>query len=152
MITPQTRVINGLEFEVTPLPAFRGLETLPRVTGFFRNSILALSGVNRDKTEAIVKALAELASSNPAELMALTKILLENTTVVVDGKRQHLLAKFDELMIGKHATTLRLLAFALEVNYADFFDEFGGLLDMLKKAFPSGLATISPTSGPAGAS
>lgn len=152
MITPQTRVINGLEFEVLPLSGFRGLETLPRVTGFFRNSILALSGVSRDKTEAIVKALAEVASSNPAELMALTKILLEGSTVVVDGKRQHLLPVFDELMIGKHATTLRLLAFAVEVNYRDFFDELGGLFATLKKAFPSVSQMISPTSGPAGAS
>lgn len=150
MIVPTKRTIDGIDFEVSPLPAFRALELFPRITGFFSGAAAELGSVQRDKGEAIAKAVAALAKSNPAELVALTKVLLEGCVVTLDGKQAMLLPVFDVAMQGKLFTVMKLLAFAVEVNYRDFFDGLGGLLGGLKKALSSVLPTTSPAPGPAG--
>lgn len=150
MIVPHKRTIDGIDFEVSPLPAFRALELFPRITGFFAGAVSELGAVQRDKGEAIAKAIAALAKSNPAELVALTKVLLEGCIITLDGKQALLLPVFDVAMQGKLFTVMKLLGFAIEVNYRDFFSGLDGLVGGLKKALSSAFPMTSAGHGPAG--
>lgn len=137
MIESQQRTIDGIDFEVRPLPAMKSLETFPRITALLAPLLSDLGslakGAQADRLDTIGKALASLARTDPKEVVALTKVLLDGSTITTaDGKRQHLLPVIDDELATKMWTLFRLLAFAVEVNYRDFFDVFRNSLGKRK--------------------
>jgi hypothetical protein len=156
----QERLIDGSTFSVTQLPAMRGVKMLNRL---FRvlgpPAARALGGVNvaelasRGLAGLDVGALAEavplLADRlTEAELEALVRELLETATI--DGRP--LMPTFDLTMQGRVGTVLKLVGFALEVNYGSFFDVLGGAARAATTASHSGGSSTSPRPGPSGVS
>jgi hypothetical protein len=154
MIEPHRRTIDGFDFELTPLPAWASLETFPRITKFLSPVVDGLGDVGGDRTMAlkgVAKAIQGLSSSNPAELKALTQKLLESCLITYEGKQVRLLTIFDIAMQARLLTVFKVLAWAVEVNYQDFFDVLKSGLSAIgsKTGFLSKLQTPSSPSGPA---
>jgi hypothetical protein len=149
----QTREIGGRTFTVTQLPPRRALKLLRRVVAVLgpplAQGLSATSGRGLKEVDltALAPALEKLFEQlDDAELDALIDGAL--ATARLDGKE--VLPVFDLVFRGRLPDVFKLLVFALEVHFADFFDGTGGgLLDALK-AFASRTSTTS--SGPSGAS
>lgn len=156
MIEPRKKTIDGLDFELSQLTAWRAMETLTRVTKYLAPGLDAISAAGKGSKEAgisaLVKGLQGLSNNSPAELRALTEVLLESCVVTWEGKTARLLPAFDVVMQGRILTVFKLLAWALEENYADFFgvlkSGLGGLAAK-KMEFASMLQSASSPSGPA---
>lgn len=156
VIESQKRTIGELDFELSPLPAWKALETWTRVIGVLAPGLNGLNGLKAKTQEEMLGALARaiqgLASTNPAEIQSLSKVLLETCLVTVKGQQAPLLPVFDVVMQGRMLSVFKLLAWAVEVNYADFFDVArAALADRKLKAKASALMSqfTQPTSGPA---
>ena len=153
-IEPSRRTIDGLDFELSPLTAWKGMETFTRVTRFIAPAVSSIfSKGSGDTGAALALAFQGLASNSPAELKSITEILLEGCTVAFEGRTVRLLTVFDTVMRGKIFTVFKLLAWAVEVNYADFFAALKSGLGLLKPAalteFQSMLQSTPSSSGPA---
>ncbi len=141
----ETRNIGGKTFKVSQLPARRALEMfsrLGRALGPAAFEAIAKGGaVLTSKGEddevspeemlpALAPALASLFDRLPeGELSAIADTLLEPATC--DG--QLIKSQFDDLFQGHILLLLQVLAFAIEVNYRDFFDAGRGLFARPKK-------------------
>ena len=77
-------------------------------------------GAGVDALAPVAVALFERLTED--EIESLAKELL--ATASVDGRE--LLREFDLTMQGRILTVIKLCGFAIEVNYADFFDAFRG--------------------------
>lgn len=130
-----TREIDGFSFTVSQLPAMKGLLLLHRLTkaigpalakvaGAFTGGSVKLSDLD---VAALAGAVESLFANLPAsDFEAITKELLSTATIEVDGKRHELFkggnsGNFDLYLQGKMGTIFKLIAFAFEVNYGNFF-------------------------------
>jgi hypothetical protein len=131
----QERVIDGTRFAVTQLPAMRGFKMFHRLGRALGPAIAQVAGglkgklaeMNVAELGAGVGALLERLDEN--DLEAITGELLK--TAHIDGKP--LMPSFDLLMQGRIPTLLKLLAFAIEVNYGNFRDWLPALADQASK-------------------
>lgn len=128
MSTLQTknREIDGIEFAVTMLPAMRGLKLQARAARLIAPALSKAS----DWEQAVGAAFAALGDDDVEQL---ARELLYNATAREPGAREPLplfgpAGCFDRVLAGRYATFYKLLAFAAEVNFEDFFVA-------LKKAF-----------------
>lgn len=149
MRTQESKVIDGMTFTVQQLPAMRALRLLNRLGRFFTPALASLVGGGGKLGQADVGALAAAAGGlfdrlSEDELERLTKDLLETATVAIDGKDTGpVMPQFDLLFQGKMGAVLKLLAFALQVNYSDFSDALGGLAKLAPGASGSKRASKS---------
>jgi hypothetical protein len=138
-----------LDFQLQPLTRYPR-EVLDAWLGeFMSRHILPIVG---GKARALVRRQQGLATSSPAELRSLIEVLLESCVVTWEGKTARLLPAFDVVMQGRLMTVFKLLAWALEENYADFFGVLkSGLAGLAAKKmeFASMLQSASSPSGPA---
>lgn len=162
MIESQSRTIDGMEFTVTPLPGKKGFETFPRVMKLLSPALEQLGeALSKDTTQTaaglavLAKAIASLAQTSPTELTSLLNLMMESSVVSVDGNQQRVMQAFDIVFAGKTLTAYKALAFAVEVNYRDFFAE-AKVLFQKAGARAAASASLSPntsaTPGLAGAS
>jgi hypothetical protein len=155
MIETLKRTIDGLDFELSQMAAWQALTTFTRVTKFLApglDAVAAASGGDKSAVVAgLIRGLQGLAASNPTELRALTEVLLGSCIVTHDGKLQRLLPVFDVVMQGRILTVFKLLAWALEENYPDFFAVVkSGLVGLkAKAALSSVLPNVFSSTGPA---
>jgi hypothetical protein len=151
----QERVIDGMTFRVTQLPAMRGVKMLNRLVRILgpaagrafagADPSAGLGGLDVGALGGAVAALTERLSDD--ELESIIRTLLETATV----DNTPLLPVFDLKLQGRMGSLLKLLGFALEVNYSNF-------TSVLAASVPQGLRTqlnsagssISGKSGPAG--
>jgi hypothetical protein len=142
-------------FIVPPLPAMRSFalqaRIAPALTEVAKGFGALKEGLDGDVT-AIAPAIAGFfAKLGADELEAIAKTLLADATM--DGKALFTPSgnPFDVHMRGRTMDTWKLLWFAIEVNYPDFFKALGGGVKAEgKEASKSKESTISP--GHAGAS
>jgi len=123
----ETRVFDDLAITVQQLPAMRAVKLSRRLIQIAAPAVTALKDLSADASvlgEAISNALAEFSEK---DLEALIKDLLETATVEQEGKIAKVMPLFDELFRGKVFTLYKVLAFALEVNFADFFEPLRAL-------------------------
>lgn len=119
----EKKLIDGMEFELAALPAWKAYEVLARITKFVSPAIEALGVARGGDKEAALGAVAKaFASVQGTELQALTKVLLEPCLVTFEGNQVQLMRVFDAVMRKKMLTVFRLLAWSVEVNYPDFFE------------------------------
>jgi hypothetical protein len=158
---PQDKEIDGIKFTVRPLPGMKGLTMLPRLNKVLGPAIAAL-GAGSDASkgsvnfESLKDALALLGERlTESEMESLTRGLLYGTTFQpTDGTPGgELLPQFDLVMQGRPETALKLLAFAVEVNYSGFLP---GLLALGARAISGGKSALNsprndPKSGQPGA-
>ena len=108
-----------------------GLESrhlLPLVAEI-QSSPIRLKELDLSNAGEAAQMLFETFSENDFE--ALIRELLESATVEHEGHTIPLMPVFDVVMAGKPGTILKLLKFALEVNYGSFFGGFLGSVGQL---------------------
>lgn len=146
MIKSDTRTIDEVSFTVTQMPATKGL----RVLGFVGKRIgPALSGIikaakslrmgEKDEVDFDVLAVSVgelLQSLDEGDMERLLKEMVYDKTIMQDesGGKQVNASTFDALFQGRVGLALKLIAFAFEVNYADFFSALKSGLSSLPKA------------------
>ena len=131
-----TRVIGGNTFTVAALPAMRSFCLQPRIAPAVAEALGAIGGIvgggdgvaDRD-VSGLAPAIGKFFSKLPAgELEEIVVELLTGATcdgrTLFNGTAHG--APFDLIMQGRTLDTWRLIAFAVEVNYPDFFDLLRG--------------------------
>ena len=128
MLKIESRFFEGVgDVSVQQLPAMRAVKLSRRLIQVAAPAVAALKDLTADASvlgDAIAGALAEFSEK---DLEALIKDLLETATVEQDGKLAKVMPLFDSLFGGKIFTLYKVLAFALEVNFADFFEPLRAL-------------------------
>lgn len=167
----QAKVMDGLTFKVQQMGGREASRLFVRISRYLIPSIARAGkvmdkidftkGMNQDiDVGNIASGLGEAADFlfehlDEKEWDYLVDHLLD-TCLVYDGKTERLLMQpgvFDEVMAGKVFTQLKLIQFALEVNFKDFWNGPGASIRALAAGAISKLkesSTSSPT-GPAGA-
>lgn len=143
MLRQDTRVIDGVTYKLTQMQAMRALKLLPRLgsilgpvfSKFKEIDVKALKtqGLNADINPAIVGdaiiALTEKLTENELEAMVkdLLYSLIRDDVPCDPGPT----SPFQLLMAGQTLTIFKLLRFALELNYGDFFGVAGRATNVL---------------------
>ena len=138
----QTRTIDGNTFTVSMLLGRASLRMLHRLIRTVGPGLAKAAGgvagtslkLGDLELSSLGDALCLLTDRcNEAEFMAITEELLGSATI--DG--QPLMGpQFDLLMRGRSLTVLKLLRFAIEVNYGDFSAALGAFARASSRASP----------------
>lgn len=127
----KSQTIDGTVFTVTQLPSMRSLKLMHRLMRVTGPALFKLAGGGKSVSlkDVDLSAAGEAAqlffgSFSDNDLEALTREILDSATVDHEGRTIPLLPVFDLVMAGKVLTIFKLLWFALEVNYGDFFGAF----------------------------
>lgn len=129
-LTNDTRTIDGLEVRSTQLPALRTLALSARLGRVIAPAIDKAGGLSfQSSVTDMMPALADICTRlTEGEIETLACEILAATSVTLDeGKGPRLITlnnrmAIDTVFSGRFKTMLLVLAFALEVNFADFFD------------------------------
>lgn len=138
--------IGGKTYRVTQLPAMRSLKLLNRLGRVLGPALGTLAGAATSSSGLSGMDVGKLGEA--AELLfdklsekELEDIVLQLTELVEcsDGEKSFVLTKphIDTLFQGDVGGLLKLVAFALEVNYGSFLGELVGKLRPAPKATPS---------------
>jgi hypothetical protein len=148
MLEPSTKNIDGLTIVISPLPARQGLRVLHRLGKSISPSVsrmigLARGGMEIDLSELDVVSLSQALSNffetcSEKDLDYFIDQLLDAAIV----NNQRLLDVVNTVFQAKVLTLLKVLVFAVEVNYQDFF---GGLRDQFAKQQAKKPASTSKT-------
>lgn len=134
MLEPSNRDIDGFKIQISPLPCTKSLEVLHRLGLCLSPSVAAMLGLLQGGQQI------ELSSLNLGELsVALVaffrgcswpdlKYFIDNLLAPALCNDAPLLKTMDITFQAKTLSLLRVLVFAIEVNYADFFDVASGAL------------------------
>lgn len=129
MVKSETKTVGGLKFQLAMVPAMQSLEVLPRVlalvgpaVGTLKEVITADGKVDRTKLLGLATGMiGQLGKASPRELREVAEILLAPCQVQQEGKWVELLPVFDAVMQGRIFTVLNLIAWAVQLNFQDFF-------------------------------
>jgi len=137
------KLIDGYQVSLSPLPAFAALEQFTALTGLLGPAALSLLG----KDEALAAALAaSVRNVKGSDVVSIIRALLVTCQVTVNGSTVPILPIFDTEFQGKLLTVFKIAAFAVEVNYGDFFAAAKGALGALGEKMKAKVAaSISPT-------
>ncbi len=141
MLKTQERAIDGRTYTVQQLPARIALKALNRLGKVFAPAVAAATAAfGGDATQAKLDTLqvdklggaieALFAHLGDADLDFFIATFLE--TALVDG--QPLRAQLDVVFMGQIDGLLKLLAFAVEVNFGSFFAGLSGIAQRLAPA------------------
>jgi hypothetical protein len=129
MVESKSKTIDGVNFTVTQFPARRAFAVQARLIKTLGPALGAAVGKGVGGEVDLSAALQKLADNIEADtLVALAQELLASTRA--DGKELAGDAAFDMAFTGKLLTLYKVLAFLVEVNFADFFGAggIGGLV------------------------
>jgi hypothetical protein len=143
----QSKEIDEHNYLVRPLGAFPAQRLLVRIGKIVAPMAGGFKGLDSemDLGPAISRFFE---AATPDEVEGIIKELAKNTEV--DGKA--LSPVFDIHFRGKLLSMYKWAAFALEVNYSDFFGGLGGLASVVEMAKASLSKRPSTSSGPVGGS
>lgn len=127
MLKVEEKYINDVKFVTTQLPATRAFTLFTRLVKVAGPVIGALGGVNPETDMiAAIGPLAEgLKNLNPDEVIDLCLAVLVNTEAYVDDRKYLLSSRenFDRVFNGRLRSIFEVLAFAIKVNFKDFFGD-----------------------------
>lgn len=125
MRTIQDRTIDGLTYSVSQLPASRGLEMFGKLAGLLGPAALEAlakgASFDKDLQTLAPAAVMLFARLQPGDLTAIAKELLGPATV----DNTPLEKQFEVHFQGRILHLFKVLVFAIEVNFGDFFDVLG---------------------------
>ncbi len=145
MRSTDTRTIDGFSYDVTQLPGMRGVRFLARLGRIVGPSLGGLitslqgGGLAGADLSAVAVSVGRLfIDLTENELEAICRELLGSATYrdPVTQKIVPVMDDFDLHFQGRAASVLKLLAFALEVNYGNFFDALRGAVTAQGAAKP----------------
>lgn len=153
MLEPQKKTIQGYTVTVGALPAWQSLEVLQQLSKMIGPAVARLGTAagasSLDTPEGNAQALAGLGDAitgaltalKPGELVALSKQLLSQTLVLTpdstEGKEVPILKVFDQVFQGQILLALKIITFAIEVNFGDFFAALKPALKLLESRLKS---------------
>lgn len=154
--------IGERRFAVTQLPAMRSLKMATRLGRLFGPTLAQLATASPNPaalSELNVSALSPAIATffdklDEKEIESLTRDLLASAQIEDGGKWVELFGAsptFDHYMSGAPLDAFKLLYFAVEANYHDFFGAFrGAFAARAKTVRDSKGSNISPQPGPVG--
>lgn len=143
----KSKEIDEHTYTVSPLGAFPAQRLLVRIGKIIAPLAGGFKGLDQEMDLGpAIGRLFEVAT--PDEIEFIIKELAKNSQV--DGKL--LSTVFDIHFRGKLLTMYKWAAFALEVNYSDFFGGLGGLANVVELAKASLSKRQITSSGPSGGS
>ncbi len=128
MLKSETRTIDGLEVTTTQLPVLRAFALFTKLGKVLAPALARAADLQLDPdmdVSALAPALGELfAQLDPADATQLAHDVLISTSVVADGRITELSQSgaIDLVFGGRFLAFLKTMAFAIEVNFRDFFD------------------------------
>jgi len=133
MLKTEMKEIGGLRFTTTQLPAMRGFKLFTKLVKVAGPILGALGELDPEASMASVAGplAAGLQNLDPEEVVSLSLEILVNTSAVVTdqtGDRKIELTtreNIDKVFNGRLRTLLEVLAFAIRVNFSDFFASSG---------------------------
>lgn len=161
----QKTEIDGFTFELEQLPAWDHAEASMRLVRIVGGGIVPLTtllgkfdgmkdGKLKTTPELDLKLVGViinlLQNAQISEVMTLAKMILKGCVVGGDlpgnKKLGQLEPIFDQLFRGKSTTVFKLIAWAIKVNFADFFGELQSVMPARKSS--SSQAPASPSTSP----
>lgn len=147
----ESRVIDGLEVTTAQLPVMRASALMARLGRVFTPALTKIGSLAdltlSDDVSALAPALMALFEQlDGGEAQALIRESLAGTSVIQDGKQIPLSSEeaINLVFTGRLRTMLLVMKFALEVNYADFFD-VGALAKLKGRGAPAATKEASPS-------
>lgn len=132
MIKTQTTTIGGVRYTVQQLPVTRALRLSAKLGGILAPALAkaskSVAGTNLDNIAGLdISLLGDaletlMMKMTPDELEFCTKELL----YVLEKDGKDISRSFDTEFCGELLTVFKLLRFAFEVNFGDFFDAARG--------------------------
>ena len=140
--------IDGYRFEVTPLGFSEGSKLFTLLAKKLGPALghLAAPGKNPDLAAALTSALKDI---DHKDLMETADTLGKTTRFLRDGGSEMPYLNKDNrevLFAGRLVLFFKWIEFALEVNFADFFDAFKGLRAPVLGGSTPGVSSVSPKS------
>jgi len=131
----QTRTIDGHVYEVYALPAWTAVEVFHALTKALAPAVAGVAAAEGPGgVAALSTSLERVIAQLPApELVRLSKQLLAGARVVVNGASAEVVAISDVHFQSRVLTLFKVVAFAVEVNFPDFFGAFRGVAGRLGK-------------------
>lgn len=160
MLKTERRTIDGLDIQISQLPAMQSLLLWSRICGLAVPTLgdavasipknqLSMQGLmdRSDGLEILGKALGGLFKAlTPSELESLTRELLSTAQIIQNGRTADLMTVFDEVFRGRIDSILKTLVFAIQVNYGSFRNVLSALA--AKQAGQPSSAASTPSSPP----
>jgi hypothetical protein len=131
MIKSESKTIEGIQVTTTQLPAMRAFKLFFRLVRLIGPTLGALGDFDpKTDLKDVMKVMSpafmtSFASLDPDEATALACAILENTTAFLPGQGNLQLngqAALDAVFSGRIKTLLNVVVFAVQINFADFFD------------------------------
>lgn len=117
----QDRLIDGVNYRVTPLTGRHGLKVLSKLTSIVR-PVISEGGTEEVAILAIVMEL--VGRIHEPELMAIVEDMATKTLFDAEGgeKWQVLSKEFDQFFAANYGQLAKWLTFALEANFGDLME------------------------------
>ena len=124
MFSAEVKKIGGCEYKVTQLGAIKGRGAFLRLVRCIGPVFAELAGKSGKGAKDIdIGALFSRLELSEDDLTFFCDTFAEKTFVTLpDGKMPRLDKVFDEHFAGSYSYMVQWLAFAVKVNFADFFD------------------------------
>lgn len=135
VLSHKSKEINGRKYTVSMFPAGTGFQIMFELKNALGPAVGSLIG---DKAEMVLTMLGGDLSKEGA--LDLILRLLELTTVEGTGEGLGVEDAFNNHFAGRYGELLKVLAFVVEVNFADFFAE-------IKSVIGAGMKTVEKTLG-----
>jgi hypothetical protein len=163
-IKTQEKQIAGRRYVVTQLPATRAIKLLRRLGHVLGPALAKAVGSSRGNLSIATLDVGSLSDAvallfdrlSESELEYLMRELLSTAQVLTDDKWVQLSTglagtqPYDAIFAGDLAGLFGCMAFAIEVNYGDFFGVLRGSLQAQMGASRSAESSTSRTGGPSG--
>lgn len=146
MVESKSKTIDGISYTVTQFPARRAFAIQARLIKTIGPALGAAVGKGLKGEVDVAGALQKLADNvDPDALVALALELLQSTRA--NGKELGSDAAFDAAFSGKLLHLYKVLAYVVEVNFADFFGAggIGGLVARFAPEAQTSPASSTPT-------
>ena len=133
------KVIKDRRYMVTQLPALKALDVFEMLSSVAGPALAALA---TGGPEAKIEAAAALLFSRlgGGKLRVLANELLASVEVIDGGKKRSMLTGFDVEYAGRLWEVFEAMAFAVEVNFGDFY---AGVRTLLASQTPAETASLS---------
>lgn len=165
---PREKMIGECRYRVRYLPPTKALtmwtqlcKTVAPALGHLADGVVKGKRQLSDLLDADVSGLslgaaveALVARLDEGQVQAMVKELSTVTDVEIGGKWPALEQQFEFHFLGRFKELLGWFAFAMEVQFGDFFDGFGSVVRQGLSLLNTGPASVSPgtSAGPSGGS
>jgi hypothetical protein len=128
VIETKSKEIGKHTYSVTPLTAKKAYKLLTKILKIVGPGVGTI--VDGRSADGLVGQLIGQITERLDETAVeqIVDMLIAQTTVRMDGRDVPVEKIFDVHFVGKMSELMRVLAFALEVQYGDFFADLGGAL------------------------